>query len=137
MADHYVDPARAAGHRTTAEIIQDIGSTLQDMVRSEIRMARTEMTDRAKKFSRAAVVLAAGVVLLAVAGALIIATATAALAVAIPVWAACLVMAVLLAIIGGGMAAAGRTRIRRANMKPVQTINSLREDVEWLKRQTR
>jgi low affinity Fe/Cu permease len=107
------------------------------MVRSEIRMARTEMADRVRKFSKAAVVLAAGVVLLAVAGGLIVATATAALAIAIPVWAACLLMAVLLGIVGGGMTAAGRGRIRRANMKPVQTINSLREDVEWLKRQTR
>ncbi len=138
MADRYVEVAPdGTSHRSMAEIIQDIATNLQEMVRSEFRLAKAELTDRAKQAGKAAGILGAGIAVLAVAALLIVVTCVAALALVMPVWLASLIMAVLLGMVGGGMAMAGRSKLKHANLKPENTIHSVKEDVEWLKQQTR
>lgn len=122
------------GTRSTAEIIQDILDSIGEIVRSELRLARTEMMQKAGRAMRGAALLGAGGALLAVAGLLLVATITAALAIVLPVWVACLIMFILLGAAGGFMLAVGRDRLRRVDPKPITTINSVKEDVRWLKR---
>lgn len=137
MVDRHGGVESVSERRSTSEIVQDIVNNLRDIVRSELQLAKTEVGQKGKRIGKAAGMLAAGGAIAAVAALLIVATCTAALATVMPVWVACLIMAVLLGAIGGGMLMAGRRRLRQTSVVPVQTISSLKEDVEWLKRRTR
>lgn len=136
MGDRH-GPDTVYERRSTPEIIQDIVSNLREIVRSEFQLARTEAGQKGKRLGKAAAMLAAGGAIAAAAALLAVAACTAALAAFLPVWTACLIMAALLGAIGGGVLAAGRRRLRRTSVVPEQTISSLKEDVEWLKRRTR
>ena len=138
MADRYVEAApNGAGHRSVTEIVQDIANHIQEIVRSEIQLAKAELGERGRRVARSAALLGGGLALLALAGTLAIVAVVAALALVMPVWLACLLMAVFLLMAGGGMAIVGRQRLAQSSLKPEQTIESVREDVRWLKHQTR
>jgi hypothetical protein len=137
MADRYATVEPMEGRRSTGEIVQDIINNTREIIRSELQLAKTEVTGKGKRMGKAAGILAAGGAIAAVAALLIVATCVAALALFMPVWAACLIMAVLLGAIGGGMILAGRQRMKQTSMVPERTISSLKEDVQWLKHPTR
>src|SRR6185369_5780075 len=134
---HLENVPGGAAHRSTGEIVQDILQNIQDIVRSEVEIAKNELTERAKQIGKAAGMLGGGLALLGFAAALVIVTAVAALALVMPVWLASLIMAILLGIVGGGMAIAERRKLKRTSLKPEQAIQGVKEDVTWLKRQTR
>ncbi len=53
-----------------------------------------------------------------------------------PTWAAALIVTVLMAVVAGALAMAGRNALRRAAPAvPEQTVETLKEDVEWAKTQ--
>lgn len=137
MADRYIEIERTEDHRSLAEIVQKIANNLQEIVRAEFRLAKAEMTERGRKMSKAAGMLGAGLALLLLAGLLLVVTIVAALSLFMPLWAAALIVGVVFGAIGGGMAMVGRQRMKATNLRPEETIVSVREDVEWLKRQTR
>lgn len=70
------------------------------------------------------------------AGALLMAAAVCALAIVVPWWAASLIMAVICGIVAGGMASAGRMRLK-AMHGPNQTVGTVTEDLRWARNQTR
>ncbi|MCL4402485.1 MAG: phage holin family protein [Acidobacteria bacterium] len=138
MADRIVEIGpNSPGQRSTAEIVQKIVQDFQEIVRSEIQLAKTELTERGKQAGKAAGVLGGGLVLCAFAGGLVIIAGVAAMALVMPVWLACLLMAVFLLIVGGGMAIVGQQRLKQTSIKPEKTIQSVKGDVQWLKQQTR
>ena len=60
----------------------------------------------------------------------------AALDTAMPLWLAALVVAVVYAAIAGALALFGRSRVKEATPPvPEQTVETLKEDVEWAKSQ--
>jgi hypothetical protein len=50
-------------------------------------------------------------------------------------WAA-LIVAVLWAVVGGVLVAVGRSRLRQATPPLQQTVETLKEDARWAKKQT-
>ena len=55
----------ANGDRPISAVLNDIVGNVQDIVRSELRLARTELTTEATKAGSAAALIAVGVLLLA------------------------------------------------------------------------
>ncbi len=137
MADRHAVVEPIEGRRSTAEIVQNIIDNTREIIRSELQLAKTEVTDKGKRVGKAAGILAAGGAIAAVAALLIVVTCVVALSLVMPVWAASLIMAVLLGVIGGGMMMVGRQRMKQTSMVPERTISSLKEDVQWLKHPTR
>ncbi len=137
MADRHAAVEPMEGRRSTAEIVQDIIDNTREIIRSELQLARTEVADKGKRVGKAAGMLAAGGAIAAVAALLIVVACVAALSLVMPVWAASLIMAVLLGVVGGGMMMVGRQRMKQTSMVPERTISSLKEDVQWLKHPTR
>jgi uncharacterized membrane protein YqjE len=126
-----------ASERSTAEIVKDIAGNLQDIMRSEIELARSEMTQKALEGGKAAAVAVAGGTLALYALAFLLVCIFDAIALAIPYWAAALAIAVPLMLISALMLAAGIRRLRQINPKPAQTIRSIRENVTWFRKQPR
>jgi hypothetical protein len=119
--------------RSLGEIVQDILRDFQNMFRDEIRLVRAEFGEKAQQFGKAAGVLGAAAVCGLLAVACLVTTGIAALALAMPVWLAALLMAIFLLCIGATCYAAGRAKLRHVDPKPQQTVQTLKDDVEWAK----
>ena len=123
--------------RSFIEVVQDVVSNIQDIVRCEIRLARAEMTIEAKQAARAAGVIAAGALLALYCLGFLFLAAVYALATVLPGWGAALIVFGGLLVIAITLIAIGRARMKLVHAKPETTIQSVKENVEWLKSQTR
>lgn len=142
------DPARTVGgtlgeyayrdsgrDRPLSEVLKDIFSNVQEMLRSEIRLVRAEVREEAGKTAASAKLLGAGAVLALFAGGFLLVGLTQLLGQVMPEWAATLVMAAVLGITGFVLLSKGRERFTMP--KPDKTIDNLKENVEWMKNQTK
>jgi uncharacterized membrane protein YqjE len=126
----------ATGARSIADVLQDIVGNVQEIVRSELRLAKSELRDQLVKVKAAAPLLLIGIGAALLAAFFLAWTAFYALALVIPMWAAALVVAVALGLMGiiamtMGLGALSRVR------PPEQTINSVKENVQWAKQQVK
>jgi uncharacterized membrane protein YqjE len=117
------------------EVIKDIIANVQGMVRSEIRLAKAELREEAAKTSAAAKLLGIGAGLGLFAAAFFLTTIALLLALVMPAWAATLILAVVLGIGAAMMFSKGRAQLTLP--KPQKTIENVKENVEWMKNQTR
>ncbi len=136
MADRVVRPAEIRDTRSLGEIVQDILRDVQNVVRSEFRLARVEMTEKARRAGKAGGLLGAAALCGLFAVACLVVTCIAALALAMPVWLAALLMAVFLGCIAGACYAGGRSRLRHVQPVPQQTVQSVKENIEWARQRT-
>lgn len=123
--------------RSLGELFSELADETRTLLRQEIELARTELTQKAKVVGRNAMLIAIGGVLL-LAGLL---TSIAWLVIAIGSaigygWSSFLVAA---AVIGGGAALVmkGKKTLARASLSPDQTKAELREVKTWAKQQVR
>lgn len=124
------------GNRSIGEVFQDAVGHIQEIVRSEIRLAKTEIREDAGKAKDAAVMFGGAALMGVFAAALLVTAAVCALAIVISWWASMLILAVLCGMIGGGMFAAGRVRMKTVH-GPQDTIQTVHENLTWARNQTR
>ncbi|MFV0136692.1 phage holin family protein [Streptomyces sp. HMX87] len=121
-------------HHSVGELVGQATEQLSRLVRQEVALAKAELTAKGRRAGRGGGLLgAAGAIayvgLIALAG-----TATAALSLALPVWAAALIVTAVLFLVAGVLAMAGRAQLRRAAPPtPEETLGSVRADVEEIK----
>ena len=118
--------------RSFVDVIQDTVSNIQDIVSSEIRLARSEMTTEARKAAKAGQVLAAGIILSIYGLGLLLLAAVYALAIVMPLWGAALVVFAIVAVIAASLIVSGRGRLKQVYAKPDTAIQSVKEDLRWL-----
>jgi len=118
-----------------ADVFRDIIANVQEMVWSEVRLARVEIRDEAAKTARAGALLAAGAVMAIIAGVFMLVCLTQVLDLIMPDWAAALVVALAMGIPAAILIVKGRDRLRVP--VPEKTIENVKENVEWMKSQTR
>jgi len=123
--------------RSVSEVLQDIVGNIQEIVRAEVRLAKTEVRDEAAKAKEASVAIGAGALsglFSALFGLFAIAFGLSRI---VPDWAAALMVAIALAIASGVLFNLGLKRFRRVHPIPDRTMNSIKENVEWAKQQTK
>jgi uncharacterized membrane protein YqjE len=124
--------------RSLGQIVGDITSDMSTLVRQEIDLAKAEMAERGKRAGKGAGMLAAGAVVALLALGALTACVIAALDLAMATWLAALIVTVIYGVIAGVLAMTGRKQIREAAPPvPEQTIESVKEDVQWAKTRTR
>jgi hypothetical protein len=126
-----------AAERSVSDVLQDILRDVQEILRSEVRLAKTEIRQEATRAAASAVWLTVGVVGVLSAWMFLLWTAAYALAAVLPMWAATLVVAVAMAGVGGVLIAAGLRRFKRITPMPERAIESLKENLEWMKQPTK
>lgn len=124
-------------NRSLADVLQDIVVNVQTIIRSEVRLAKTEITEEAAKAGRAAGIIAGGTAAALFTVWLLLLTILFALATAIPIWSASLLLFVVMATIATILLSAGKKRWKAIHPKPEKTIESVKENVEWVKHQTK
>lgn len=123
--------------RSIADVLQDIIANVQTIIRSEVRLAKTEITEEATKASRAAGMLAGGAVAALFTVWLLLLTILLVLATVIPMWSAALLLLVIMAVITTVLLSAGKKRFKAVHATPEKTIETVKENVKWVKSQTK
>lgn len=118
------------------ELLHRVSSDYRALARQEVTLAKAEMGEKGKH-AGVGIGLAVGV---AVAAVLALGTLTAfmvaAIAEALPVWAAALIVTVLWLAVAGLLALLARNQLRRVRpLVPELTVQTVKEDVRWAKSQ--
>jgi uncharacterized membrane protein YqjE len=144
------DPARSAGgtlgeyayttreagrDRSMSDVVKDIISNVQEMVRSEVRLAKAELRQELNESMAAGKLMAAGAGLAFFAALFGLTAIALLLGTFIWLWASFLIVSAVLGIAGMVLLSKGRSRF--AVPTPTKTIENVKENVQWMKDQTR
>ena len=116
------------------QLVSQLSEQVSTLVRDELTLARMEMVEKGKRAGAGAGLLGgAGVIALYGLGALFV-TIGALLALVLPVWAAALIVTVLLFAVAGVAALIGKNQVKRAvPPEPEEAMASGKRDVETVK----
>jgi hypothetical protein len=122
--------------RSLGELLGDLAQQTATLARQEVELAKTEMTEKASRVGRNLGFLAIGGAVayagfLAILAALIVALA----ANGVPWWLAALLVGVVVAGVGYVLVQKGLAALKREELAPRQTIETLKEDKDWAKEQ--
>ena len=117
-------------------VLQNIASNVQEIVRSEVRLAATEIKEEAQRAAKAGISLGAGAVLGLYALGFLLLCAMFALRIVLPAWLSALIIAILAGIIALAAMNRGKGRLKEVKNAKLRTVESVKETVEWTKRQT-
>ena len=130
------DTAPELRERSMGELLKQLSQETATLVRQEIDLAKAEVSEKGRKAGVGAGMFgAAGIVGLLALGAL-----TAALILALDTamdgWLAALIVGVAYAAVAGVLALTGKGKVAEAGPPvPEQTVETLKEDVQWAKSQ--
>jgi len=132
----HAPPEEASMSGLLRGIINDIG----DLIRQELRFARSEFKSDARKMTRSGAVLALGVGSAAV-GVVLVAFMMVYLihslsgapdSASIPLWGCYGIVAAVFLVVGAGLGFLGYQSMQKLNPLPDQTAQSVKENVEWI-----
>ena len=127
---------REQHERSVSEVLQDIIGNIQEIFRAELQLAKTEIKEEAAEASGSVLTLGAGLILAGYALGLLLLTLVYGLATRMPMWSAALLVGVFVAVVAVFLIDRGRRGLKRVNVKSEKLIASLKENVQWAKRQT-
>lgn len=129
----------AAAHAGTGETLGDtvtgLIQDLQEIVRGEVQLAKTEIKEDASQMGKALGIIGAAVFLGLVGFIFLMWGVTYLLNKSLEMWLAAGIVGLALLIIGGIVGMVGKNQMQEANFVPEQTIESVKEDKEWASHQ--
>ena len=133
-----VDDAGDLRERSIGELLRQLSEETTRLVHQELELAKAELAQKGRQAGAGTGLFgAAGAIGLAAPGALT-ACFILALDAVMPAWLAALLVAVVYGVIAAVLVLRGRDRVRQATpLVPEQTIETVKEDVQWTKTQTR
>jgi hypothetical protein len=121
--------------RKVSDVLQDIVGNIQQIIRSEVVLAKVEIKEKAQRASKPAAVMATGTVLGLYGLGFLLLAAVYGLSLAVPPWLAALVVGGALAIAGGILVGKSRRALKEIDPLPKNTVATLKENVQWAKDQ--
>lgn len=119
---------------STGELVKTAAEQISRLVRSELALARAEMTEKRKKVGLGAGMLGGGGLAALYGLAALLAAVVLGLAEAMPAWLAAFIVAVLLFAAAGVLAVVGRREVKQAApMVPEETVRSVKADIDEVK----
>jgi len=130
------DSTDPVAETSIGQMIGDISNDLSQLFRQEVELAKVELKQEATKAGKAAGMLGGA----GFAGYLAVVLLSFALVFGLANvmdagWAA-LIVAVIWAIVGAVLYAAGRKRLKTVDPVPRRTVDTIKEDAQWLKNPT-
>jgi len=122
--------------RPLPELMKTLADQTATLVRQEIDLAKAEVSEKGKKAGLGAGMFGGAGVIGFLALAALTAAAILGLATALPDWLAALIVGLVYAGVAGVLALQGRNKVQEAGPPiPEQTVDTVKEDVEWAKTQ--
>ena len=123
--------------RTMTEVLQDIVANIQEIVRSEFRLAKVEIHEETTKAVRSSIPLVIGVLLSLYALGFILLAVVHALSMVVDAWLATLIVGAGVLVISMILVSVGRKRFKQVKVVPEKTVVTVKENVQWAKHQIR
>ena len=128
---HHNTPEQSLG-----QLFADLTREMTTLVRQEVNLATSELSHKATRVARDLGFLALGGAV-AYAGLLaVVAAAILLLGLVMPGWLAALLVGLVVAAIGYLLVQRGLAALKRVDLAPRETIETLKEDVRWAREQT-
>jgi uncharacterized membrane protein YqjE len=119
--------------QSIGDLLKQLSQETSTLVRQEMALARVELTEKGKRAGVGAGMLGGA----GIAGLLALGTLTAFLILLLDEWMdswlAALILTVIWGAIAGVLALQGRNKVQEATPPAEQTVETLKEDVEWAK----
>jgi len=125
---------QAMQDRSVADLLGDLARETGTLVRQEVKLATTEMTDKARVAGRQVAVMAGGAICGFVSLLTLVAALVRGIGTAIPLWASALIVGIGLAIVGGGLGVVGLVTLEHLDPRPRQSIREIEETTSWIQR---
>jgi Flp pilus assembly protein TadB len=123
--------------RAMSDVLSDLFSNLQEIVRAELQLAKTEARDELRSARPAGILVAAGALGMCFGAFFILLCIVLALSLVLPAWAASLIVGVVLGILAVVTLNHGVRRFHRHPRPAPRTVASVKENIEWVKPRNR
>lgn len=123
--------------RSIGELFADLAGETATLVRQEVALAKVELSNKASRMGKNAGRLAVGGAIAYAALLAFLAAVIILLGNVVPLWAAALIVAVVVGIIAAVMISNAMTALKQADLTPRQTVETLKEDAAWAKQQVK
>ena len=130
MAQQVVKDERSIG-----ELFSELANETGELIRQEVALAQVEITQKASKIGKNVGFLAVGAFIANAALLSIVAALIAGLANFIPLWLSALIVGILIGIVAAVLISMGLKNLKNIDLKPKETVETLKEDAKWLKEQ--
>jgi uncharacterized membrane protein YqjE len=130
-------PQHVQNGRSMGEILQDIIADVQEIVRSEFRLAKAEVQQETAKVARSGIPLIVGLLLGLYALGFILLAAVHALSIVVAAWLAALIVGFVVGVVSLILINIGRNRLKGVKVVPEKTIGTVKENVQWARNQIR
>ena len=120
-----------------AELLRSVVADIRLMVQREAELARLELKEKGSRMAIAGELVAGALAVGLFALGTLVAAAVLGLAIVLPAWASALSVGTLLVVVAAVLFLVGRERMRSVgSLAPTETIETVREDVAWMRRET-
>ena len=120
-------------HESLGELVGIVASQSAGLVRDEVALVQREVRETLKTVRSAASIVIIGTIIALIAAMALCAAVIIALAELVGPWQSALIVGLILGLTAGVVILIGVSRFKRTSLKPVQTIETLEENKEWLK----
>lgn len=117
----------ATPQRAMIDVLQAIVANIQDIVRSEFRLAKAEISEKSAQAARPAMSLALGVAMALYGVGFLLLAAVYGLSMVMAGWVAALVVGGVILLISIFVIGASRSQLKKISAEPGRTIRSLEE----------
>jgi uncharacterized membrane protein YqjE len=130
------EPDPRLREQSMGELFKQLSDDMSKLVRQELKLAQAEMTEKGKQAGIGVGMFGAAAIFGMVALLTFTAFVVAALATGMDVWLAALIVTAVYVIAAGGLALIAKQKVTEAAPPvPEQTVETVKEDVQWAKTQ--
>jgi hypothetical protein len=128
---------RIGDNRSLGELFSELSRETSTLLRQEVQLAKAEISQKVSKIGRDVAFLAVGGLTIYAGFLALLAALIIGLAEFMDGWLAALIVGALVIAVGYFLVQKGINELRRVNPVPERTIETLREDKEWIQDQIR
>lgn len=119
---------------SVGELVKQLTEDMRTLARKEVELGKAELAAKGKQAGVGAGLLGGGATFGFLALASLVAAVIGALDTGMPFWLAALIVGLVLAGVAAVLALTGKNRVQEAGPPvPEETVDSVKEDVQWLK----
>lgn len=121
--------------RSIGDLFSELANETGTLIRQEVALATAEMTKKATDAGKNAASIAIGGFVGYAAFLTLLAAIVALLSYAMPLWLSALIVAIVVGAISAYMVTSAMAKLKKADLAPSETVTTLKEDAQWLKKQ--
>lgn len=121
--------------RSVPEVLQDIVGNVEEIIRSEFRLAKAEVKQEASKAAPGLKMIVVGAAIGFYALGFLIFTLVMGLATMMATWLAALIVGGILGLSALVLITSASKRLKQVNAVPERTVETMKENVQWAKNQ--